>query len=261
MARASLLAYQPPANLKQIATTAWNLASENVQVFGAGNEQAFGFATPDFVVIAFRGTVPKILDTVLADARICLKPPSFGPLPQADPRRPLQVHCGFLAAMDGLLAATPSNPIDFLALEANKNKKIFVTGHSLGAAMATLFAAKLLAEGSTRFCGLCTFGSPRVGTTAFTQWLDGLLSGRSFRFVDDQDVVTRVAPRELGYDHVDAVYFLNANGQMETTGAGWTQFLNTVIDAVTDFKNLAALSVDDHSMDLYVRKIENLASA
>jgi pimeloyl-ACP methyl ester carboxylesterase len=91
------------------------------------------------------------------------------------------VHAGFAHALahvqDDLLAA-----IDAL------NYKTFYTGHSLGAAMATLLASLRKPD------YLYTIGSPRVGDNDFVNTLVGV-SVR--RFVDCCDIVTRVPPENL----------------------------------------------------------------
>jgi predicted lipase len=55
------------------------------------------------------------------------------------------------------------------------NAPFLVTGHSLGAAIATLTAAHLLADFNVNpaSVSLYTFGSPRVGDRAFADWFDG----------------------------------------------------------------------------------------
>lgn len=51
--------------------------------------------------------------------------------------------------------------------------KVYVTGHSLGAAMATLSAADLSVVSQIPIEGVYTFGSPRVGNLAFMTWFIG----------------------------------------------------------------------------------------
>jgi len=72
------------------------------------------------------------------------------------------------------------------------------TGHSLGAAMATLFAA---GDAFTLFpCRLYTFGSPCVGDAAFASFYNGLIT-TSERYYNLPDLIPTVLDA-FGYDHV-----------------------------------------------------------
>ncbi|KNC77626.1 hypothetical protein SARC_09914 [Sphaeroforma arctica JP610] len=74
---------------------------------------------------------------------------------------------------------------------------IFITGHSLGGALATLCAYELGLRFDTSQLGLTvyTFGSPRVGNKPFTQKFNRMIS-HCHRLVNDGDIVTG---RVLGF--------------------------------------------------------------
>lgn len=75
---------------------------------------------------------------------------------------------------------------------------VLFTGHSLGAALATLLAS-VKAPGA-----LYTIGSPRVGDQDF---VESLAAVKNFRYVDCCDIVTTLPPELLGYAHVgDPLY-------------------------------------------------------
>jgi hypothetical protein len=76
--------------------------------------------------------------------------------------------------------------------------RLLFTGHSLGAALATLLA------GLQAPSALYTIGSPRVGDHEFVASLGGV---KNYRYVDCCDAVTQLPPALLGYAHVgDALY-------------------------------------------------------
>jgi hypothetical protein len=79
------------------------------------------------------------------------------------------------------------------------------TGHSLGAALATLAAS------SHRPAQLYTFGCPRVGDTAFVQGLEALAHER---YVDCCDIVTRVPPEGPMpvYRHTGTLMYIDSAG-------------------------------------------------
>jgi thioesterase domain-containing protein len=100
---------------------------------------------------------------------------------------PQQVHRGFQEALD-------SGWSEILAIiqemTAEKTLPIWVTGHSLGGALATLASPRLKAHGFD-VAQLYTFGAPPVGNTAFCDALDAYFPDNYFRVVTEHDMVPR----------------------------------------------------------------------
>ncbi|HKV60643.1 MAG TPA: lipase family protein [Candidatus Acidoferrum sp.] len=92
----------------------------------------------------------------------------------------------------------------FPAVQALDCRKLF-TGHSLGAALATLLATIKAPD------ALFTIGSPRVGDHDFIASLAGV---KSFRYVDCCDIVTQLPPTLFGYAHLGDPYYIDRNRQM-----------------------------------------------
>ena len=81
---------------------------------------------------------------------------------------------------------------------------VLITGHSLGAAVATLMASLLLGEGMKLRLTLVTFGSPRVGDGSFASALQAAEQLRHYRVQNELDVVSRVPywlPFPAAYEH------------------------------------------------------------
>lgn len=96
---------------------------------------------------------------------------------------------------------------DYLA-----DKNAIVTGHSLGAALATLLAASL-----GKLCQLCvTFEGPRVGDLGFCEWMDERLTS-FFRYVIIGDIVPHAPPENLGYFHAGTEIELDPAGILPLT--------------------------------------------
>lgn len=76
------------------------------------------------------------------------------------------------------------------ALQEVANAPLFLSGHSLGAALATLAASELRASGRLPVATY-TYGSPYVGDAAFGTTLD---LQHLYRVVNDRDVVSTVPP-------------------------------------------------------------------
>ncbi|MGK3992501.1 lipase family protein [Sorangium sp. So ce1024] len=101
-----------------------------------------------------------------------------------------------------------------------KLEALFITGHSLGAAMAALAAARLFTDskyGDVRrlLRGVYTFGQPMVGDAAFAARAEELFGDRYFRFVYANDIVPRLPPLSTGH-------FVHFGRAYRSTGEGWT---------------------------------------
>lgn len=92
--------------------------------------------------------------------------------------------------------------------------KLLITGHSLGAAMATLLASAWVSDsppGTQPPSALYTFGSPRVGDAEFVATLANI---SNTRYVDCSDGVTRVPPQIMGYQHLSEPQYIDRNGKI-----------------------------------------------
>src|SRR5271167_387262 len=152
-----------------------------------GTDQASGKRTG---VVAFRGTDADDPTDIGDDVDFVLTAWETGGL----------VQQGFAKALAEIRPALDD-------AVKSMNVPILFTGHSLGAALATLAASlcKPIAKGSA----LYTFGSPRVGNSEFVATLDGM---EIRRHVDCCDLVARVPLPAMGYSHVGAAYYIDRNG-------------------------------------------------
>jgi hypothetical protein len=145
------------------------------------------------VVVVFRGTrlqVHAVLDVaefVLINRNDLWTDSRF--LPVAC-RAGGRVHAGFDSAF-----AEISDALDVVVRTKRPEQRLWLTGHSLGGALATLAAAHL---GAARIQGLYTFGSPRVGNAAFVAELP---RESHYRLVHRADWVPTVPPEFIGYVH------------------------------------------------------------
>ena len=106
-----------------------------------------------------------------------------------------KVHSGFLQAFTEIAPL-----LDALVENRSPQQRIWLTGHSLGGALATLAAAHL---GPDTIQGLYTFGCPRVGDSAFASTLP---TQSYIRFVHRDDWVPTVPPGILGYVHAGTLH-------------------------------------------------------
>jgi hypothetical protein len=164
---------------------AFNDAATGTQGFGVVLSRASQPASRHALVV-FRGTEPDRISDLAADLEAsAVEGPGGG-----------TVHAGFRQAFFGVRQAVD----DWLSLHG-EGVRVF-TGHSLGAALATLAAAQW--PGAR----LVTFGSPRVGNEAFRH----TVTGKVTRYVDCSDIVSRVPPETPWYTHVAAPTYIDRNG-------------------------------------------------
>jgi len=88
-----------------------------------------------------------------------------------------------------------------------------VTGHSLGAALATLYAMENAKTEQLANPALCTFASPLVGDATFAAAFNAL-GLTSWRVDNAPDLVTKIPPATLGFVHVDTKVPVNSAGKV-----------------------------------------------
>ena len=163
-----------------------------------GGTQCYVAWNDTFALVAFRGTEPDALRDILADARLRLRPWRHVDGGEVDGGK---VHEGFQDALQAVWLQL----VD--ALKKLNDRRVWFTGHSLGAALATLAGDRFFLErarhGFQEPGGMYTFGSPLVGDRAFVDGFNGRHRNRSFRFVNDRDSVTTAPPQQFGYRHVN----------------------------------------------------------
>ncbi len=190
LAESALLSYWDPGAAKSRFAGA-GLQATFVE---EGDTQAYVAAGNGFVIVAFRGTQPGSLHDIVDDALVALVPWSQG-----------FVHLGFKAALERVW-----KPLMAVVEPLSASRTVWMTGHSLGAALATLAADRFPTT-----AGVCTLGSPRVGDRTFGAGFDARFGERAARYVSDADIVTHVpTPFPLPYDHVGTLRQISAEGRV-----------------------------------------------
>jgi predicted lipase len=80
-------------------------------------------------------------------------------------------------------------------------KKVIITGHSLGGALATLCSLDMAINFPLREIICVTFGSPRVGNLSFARLFNKKVKN-SYRYVNGDDTVCKVPMVAFNYKHV-----------------------------------------------------------
>lgn len=102
---------------------------------------------------------------------------------------------------------------------------VYITGHSLGGALASLLAP-LLSRVNVQPSAIYTFESPRPGNREFSAWYDRTYGNRSFRVVCIRkgvaDLVTRIPPSAWGWWHVGRPIMLR-DGRVYESERAWEE--------------------------------------
>ena len=246
LVEASELAYKTSVEVEKFIKTEWGFdkfqwfenPKEGTQAFLAGNK--------DIVILIFRGT-DSIMDwTTNIKIKLVPSPSNIG-----------KVHFGFNKALDSVwdeLSAT--------IVQWDVSNRFWVSGHSLGGALATLAVDRFIDNG-VLVQGMYTFGQPMVGNKDFKDNFDSKMDGRSFRFVDDEDIVPKIITTLMGYRHIEKEYFFDNAGKFYTDNLWWHKFSSQSIGVSTRTENISAGRTEnpggilDHSPAYYIKHIRN----
>jgi triacylglycerol lipase len=239
------------ANLASIAymdkdgatKAAKKLGFTTVEFYNKEGAQAYRFMNKEDLVIACRGTQPTEFNDIKADLNAI-------PVVAETISR---VHKGFKAEVDELWPMV----LEDIDRKANDNKKLWFCGHSLGAAMATIMASRChLYEGINPVQELYTYGSPRVGWPTYCDSL-GVIH---HRWVNNNDIVTRVPLWFMGYRHHGEEHYINAYGNLRSP-TGWQRIKDRFRGMWMGIKKGKIDNFGDHSMTDYIKHIEGAKNA
>ena len=185
----------------------------------------FGFIATNYnnndIYVCFRGT--RGMPEWEKDAKVSLTQCSFL---NNNNNNDIKVHKGFqdvyTANNSGgeSLGSLQSQMLDYLNSLPNSPSSydnLWVTGHSLGASLATLAVADIVTNTIHKGAKMYNFASPLVGNESFVDFFkskigtnncntnnaDNSLNTCSWRVVNRNDVVPTIPPTDLGYVHVD----------------------------------------------------------
>lgn len=237
-ARLAKIAYDD--NQETVTKEATDLGFTTVEFYNVDGAQAYRFMNDEDIVIACRGTQPTQWNDVKADLRAApVRSETFG-----------RVHRGFKREVDDLWPLVKED-----LYEVSKTRKAWFTGHSLGAAMATIMASRCENDPVMPTVEeLYTYGSPRVGWRTFVN----NLAVKHHRWVNNNDIVTQVPPLFLGYVHDGEEHYFNAFGNVRTHTV-WQRFKDRIRGMIMGIKKGSIDNFSDHSMDNYVAYLETYA--
>jgi hypothetical protein len=210
LAEAAWMSYShSTAQVQQVYSSRTGLSAS---LEGTGGTDWTIAASDEFAIVAFRGTQPDQWEDIFSDVR-------WQPV-KWDAGR---VHLGFAEAFERVWPALR----DRLST-LRPGCRVWFTGHSLGAAIATLAAFR-----ATAAQGVVTFGSPLVGDQVFAGTFNARFGARSLGYANDHDLVTRVPPEEFGfpgrYTHVDRLRWIDPDGNIGGAPPSLARFFSATI--------------------------------
>jgi triacylglycerol lipase len=238
--------------IKQEAV-AWGFDSKHVYCFDNKGSQAILLADGEKIIVAFRGS-EELSDWVanmnrLMDKSLCKN-------------YKVSLHGGFCNYLNKIWkpyndpkGRPEAKGIKAIVQEEMKDspKSLWFTGHSLGGAAATLAAISCVWEAPPiEVTGVYTYGQPRVGGLRFAKLYNEQLKLKTFRFVNNNDVVTKVptwAPLFF-FTHVGQIKYITQDGEILNFEKlnPWQRLRTVFADIVADVRERGINSITDHDM-------------
>ena len=218
LAEASQIAYQAESEVVSWATA--NLGSTNVEFIDAEETEVFVAENDAEMYIVFRGS--KGFRDWIANMKILKSKTDFG-----------KVHSGFMDAF----VVVREKIFTAMVRARENNKKLYLSGHSLGGALATIAAADSNFNiGSTPIEGIYTYGMPKTSNRTAANYINSNFGSRFFRFVNDRDIVTRIPP---GSRHVGRLIHFDKHGEIKNANSN------------TETTMLAEQNIDDITVEQF----------
>lgn len=222
-------------------------AAYNFATHSAGGTQIFITENDHATWFAFRGTETKSIKDFIEDVSTDVQ------FTKIDSHLGV-MHTGFHDAFE--LAAPYVREKALAAQRAGK--KIYLTGHSLGGGLA-LVAFVWLQSLAVEVEHSYVFGCPRVFGKETAEEFNEKWKEKVTRVVNNNDIVTRIPTRLMGYSHVGRLYYFTEDGEVVLDGdlTWWARFWDRCDGILSDFGELGLDAIKDHAVSEYGRLIVN----
>ncbi|MGD9633391.1 MAG: lipase family protein [Pirellulales bacterium] len=210
---------------------AFRIGFPEIRYYERDGAQAYIFGNDHDRAIVCRGTEPNDWNDIRADLDLATV------IAETAGR----VHRGFKREVDDLWPRLEQ------ALR-NNTLPLWFAGHSLGGAMATICASRCkLSYIKSNPRALYTYGSPRVGNRQYIDFVEY----EAYRWVNNNDIVTRVPPWWLGYRHKGQEVYLDSRGEIRRLTA-WQRIKDRWRGFVGGLRKWEFDHFTDHSITRYV---------
>ncbi|WP_397571739.1 lipase family protein [Schlesneria sp. T3-172] len=266
LAKASELAYLPAEQGVQQFKESLGC---DARLISAGNTQVYVATNDDHIVVAFRGTespatLEGLKDWLLSDAvNLLILPTGRLGTDFAAAGVGARFHQGFINALDDVWVPLLSAVQEELA---RSDRPLWITGHSLGGALAVL-SAWLFHRKFVNVHQVYTFGGPMIGNVEASKAFDRELEGKVYRYVNGPDPVPKLPTVSLianEFGHVNREMTAGVGPGASSSAALFAEFISRSVDGllqgtlVDDVWKAVMHTVDAHLMPSYHSLIERL---
>lgn len=198
--------------------------------FDVDGAQAYVLWSKDYITITFRGTEPDDWNDISADLKVF----KYDGMHEGFHEEYMKLHDLIRDKVDDLIQ--------------RKERPLYICGHSLGGAMATICATRYPEAKE-----LYTYGSPRV----FNKERAARLHVPHKRHVNNNDAVPRVPLWIMGFRHHGTEHYLNIKGNVCKMSL-WQRVKDKWLGRWEAFlKGKPFDSLYDHSIDEYAKYLED----
>ncbi|MEO0825585.1 MAG: lipase family protein [Cyanobacteria bacterium J06642_9] len=221
--------------------------------------QGFMFRQGKLIVLVFRGS--QQFQDWRTNLSLRLMPFRLS-APQVTEPPAGEVHVGFQSAWESVESEVVKRLQVWYteAAAAGEKPDLWITGHSLGGALAALAAVSLQVQ-RFQVSGLYTFGQPRVGDWNFVKTVNAMLGDRSYRFVNNNDMVPLIPPQislinpTRRYGHFGQFRYFDSSGKLYLKSATFGFWPDRLLGFIKGISQAGFEAVFDHRMEFYVANL------
>jgi triacylglycerol lipase len=214
--------------------------SWNIKFFNFGGTQAYALSGNNNFILTFRGTQPNEWQDIKADLDV--KKVNSSTIEGHVEGR---VHRGFKYALNDVW----KDVVEHMEKCNTNQKQVYITGHSLGAALATLVAGRL----NNPDVVLYTYGSPRAGDK---KW-NSMQKFTHYRFRNNNDLVTRIPPAFMGFRHNGKFMYFDTNSEVTENPKFTKKLVEWFKGMIKGIFTFSFDSFSDHDISTYHKLCKN----
>ncbi|MCK5541685.1 MAG: lipase family protein [Desulfobacterales bacterium] len=138
-------------------------------------------------------------------------------------------------------------------------QKIHIGGHSQGAGDASILA--MLFAKDRDFDSLALVGCPRTTDHDAAESFGKACGSKIYRIVNNNDLVTRIPPRFMGYEHIKQanLYYFKENGKCVNKISAWDAFKDRINGRIEDLFEPGTDGIKDHDHGHYDQLVQDLS--